>query len=118
GQLRRERLGAGDRDLGTRVRVDDGVRTPRDARVDGVADREHLGAALARGLYGGERVSGFTRLRHDDQHRSGLDHGIAVAELAAVIDFGRNARNLLEEVFADETGVPRRAAGDEHDAFR
>ena len=116
GQLRRERLGARDADLGARVRVEHVRRAARDRGVDDVADREHRRAALARGLDGGQRVRRLPRLRHDDQQRLRVEERVAVAELAAVVDLARQAREPLDEELADEAGVPRRAAGHEHGA--
>ena len=41
---------------------------------------------------------------------------IAVAEFAGVFDFDRDAGELLDQVLADEAGVPAGAAGGEDDA--
>ena len=44
GDLGEERLGRGDRDLRAGVRVEHGVRLPRDGRAVGVADGDDAGA--------------------------------------------------------------------------
>ena len=44
---------------------------------------------------------------------SAADDGIAIAELAAVIHFHRNARQLLDHELAGQRGVPAGAAGDD-----
>ena len=41
--------------------------------------------------------------------------GIAIAELAGVLDFGGNLGQVLHQIFADEARVPRRAAAGEDD---
>ena len=41
------------------------------------------------------------------------DDRIAVAVLGAVVDFDRHLRQRLDQVLADQAGVPRRAAGDD-----
>ena len=46
---------------------------------------------------------------------SGRNDGIAIAELAAVIHFDRNAGQLLDHEFARERRVPAGAAGDDLD---
>ena len=45
----------------------------------------------------------------------GGDDRIAIAELAAVIHFDRNARQLLDHEFAGQRGVPAGSAGDDLD---
>jgi hypothetical protein len=40
---------------------------------------------------------------------------VAVAELAGVFDLGGHVGELLEQVFADQPGVPAGAAGDDDD---
>ena len=44
-----------------------------------------------------------------------VDDRIAIAELAAVIHFDRNARQLLDHELAGQAGVPAGAAGDDLD---
>ena len=89
GDLRDERLGRGDRDLGAGVRVDDRVGLARDRGALRVADRERARAALARVLDGHERVHGLAGLADRDDERVGADHRVAVAELVRELDVDR-----------------------------
>jgi hypothetical protein len=59
GQLRGERLRAGDADLRAGVRVENRGRAACDRRVDDVAHGQHRRAALARGLDGSQGVGGL-----------------------------------------------------------
>ena len=70
---------------------------------------------LLRLLHAGDRVGGLARLRDADDERALVDDRIAVAVLGAVVDFDRNARGILEQELADQSRVPRRAAGDDVD---
>ena len=81
GDLSHERLGRRDRDLGSGMRVDDGIRLARNGGALRVADRERARASLDGVLHCHERVHRLARLadRHD-QSRRGED-GVAVAEL-------------------------------------
>jgi hypothetical protein len=115
GDLRRERLGRGDRDLGTGMGVDHGIRLARNGGALGVAHGERACAALACVLHGHERVHGLARLADRDDERVGADHRVAVAELVRELDVDSDARPLLDRVLADERGVRRGAAGrDDH----
>ena len=116
GDLRDERLGRCDRDLGAGVRVDDRVGFARDGRALGVADREGLRAALAGVLDGHERVHGLAGLADRDDEGVGADHRVAVAELVRELDVDRHAGPLLERVLSDHAGVGGRAARDDDDA--
>ncbi|MCX5736966.1 MAG: hypothetical protein NTZ61_00425, partial [Proteobacteria bacterium] len=58
GQLGRKRLGAGNGDLWSRMRVDDGVRSSSNTRIDSIAYRKHLGATLVRRFDRGQRIGG------------------------------------------------------------
>ena len=46
------------------------------------------------------------------------DDRIAVAVLGAVVDFDRDARELLDHELADQPRVPRRAAREDRDLLR
>src|SRR6266481_2973183 len=117
-ELRRERFRARDGDLRTSVGIDDRIGFARDAGVDDVADRQHFRAALVRRLHCGQRVCRLTGLRDHDEHGAVFEHRVARAELARVVDLGRDARDVLEEILADEARVRRSAAGDEDHAPR
>ena len=109
--LRDERLGRSDSDLGPRVRVDDRIRLARDRRPLRVADRQGLGAALARVLDCHEGVHRLAGLADRDDESVSPDHGVAVAELMSQLDIGGHPRPLLDRVLADHARVGRGAAG-------
>ena len=62
------------------------------------------------------RVGRLARLGDADDERVGVEHRLAVAELAGHVDLHRHARQLLDGVGRDEAGVVRGAAGDDEDA--
>ena len=70
---------------------------------------------LARLAERGQRVGRLTRLRDDDDERVRIDDEVAIAVLGAVIDLDRQAGEPLDEEFAHQRRVPRRAARDERD---
>ena len=69
-----------------------------------VVAKGYEGFALTR-----QRVGGFARLRNANRQRLRIQNRIAIAELAAVIDFHRNARQPLDHEFPGEPRVPARA---------
>ncbi len=114
--LRREGLGRGDADLRAGVQVDAAVGLLGDRAADDVADGQR-GVPLAFHLaQGGQRVGRFAALRDGEQQRVVVQRRIAIAQLAGVFDFDRNAGQLFDQVLADQGRVPACAAGGEHDA--
>ena len=65
-----------------------------------------------------QRVGGLARLRDDDGQLVLADDRIAVAVLRAVVHFDRDLRQRLDQILADQAGVPRRAAGDDRDLLQ
>ena len=115
GDLVGERLGAGHADLGAGVEVDAAVGLPRDAAADDVAQgqrRVPLALALAQG---GQRVGRLAGLGQGQHDGVAVQRRVAVAELAGVLDLDRHARELLEQVLADQRRVVARAARRHHD---
>ncbi len=97
--------------------VDGPVRFPRSHAADDVADGD-----AARSLFlclpqRGQRVGGLPRLRQHDRQRVFRDDRIPVTVLGAVVHVDREARQRFNQVLAHEPCVPRRAAGENHDAF-
>ena len=114
-ELAGKRLGRGHADFRPGVRQNRSGGLARDHRAVHVADGQrlrafHLGFALR-----GQRVGGFAGLADADGQRLGVDDRIAIAELAAVIHFDRNSRQLLDHELAGLPGVPAGAAG--HDLY-
>ena len=71
---------------------------------------------LARELHRLDRVARLARLRDADHERALVDHRVAVDPLARDVRLDRDARPLLDHVAADDAGVVRGAARDDHDA--
>ena len=115
GDLGRERLGAGDADLGAGVEVDAAVGLAGDRAADGVDDRQRRVPPPLGLAEGAERVGGLARLAEDEDERAVVERGVAVAELAGVLDLDGQVGEPLDQVFADQRRVPARAAGGEDD---
>ena len=88
-----------------------------DGRADGVADAVDEGALFLCQLNGGQRVSSLTRLRDGNDNVVFSDYGIAIAELRGVLHLTGNAAERFKELFANESGVPRRTASHNDDAL-
>ena len=63
-----------------------------------------------------ERVRGLAALADGEYQRLGSHRRVAMAKLAGVIDFCRDIRQPLDQIFADSAGMQRRAATGENDA--
>ena len=103
--------------LGTYVRVAAGVGGPGDRRTHDIADSEQERPGLACELQRGQRVGSLARLRYRYHHVVLRYDGLAVAEFRRVLDFDRDARELLYDVLAYHAGVPRGAAGADDEAL-
>src|SRR5690606_2339870 len=68
--------------------------------------------------HGGQRIGRLAALRDDEHHIAIPKNGIAIAKFAGVLDLYGNARKLLDEVFPDQTCMPRRAARADDDTLR
>ena len=87
-----------------------------DGGADDVADGGDGGAFVQRLPDGRQRVGGLAGLADGNHERAGIDDGIPVAELRRLLDFGGNAGDVLEIVFANHAGVHAGAAGGDDDA--
>lgn len=74
-----------------------------------------MGTLLFGQLYRSQCVSRFAALADSNHHIVFLYHRVAVAELAGIFHLHANAAHLLNELLADEAGVPRRAANHDDD---
>ena len=63
-----------------------------------------------------EGVGRLARLAEDEDQRAVVERGVAVAELAGVLDLDGQVGEPLDQVLADQRRVPARAAGGEDDA--
>ena len=115
GDLAGKCLGAGHADLRADVQVHAGVGLTRDARSHHVDDAQGGGALELQFAQRGHRIGGLPRLAEHDAERVALNDRIAVAQFAGVLHLGRHARQFLEQVLADQAGVPGgAAAGQDH----
>ena len=115
GNLRGERLGGGDRDLGAGVREDHRVRLARDRRARRVDDGDDLRALLAGVTDRLDRVHGLAALGDGDDQGLLADDRVAVAELAGELDLYGDAAPVLDRVAGDLSGVGGGAAADHDD---
>ena len=117
-ELGGEGLGGGDADFGAGVGVDGAVGLAGDHGADDVADGDG-GRALGDHFFlGGEGVGGFSGLRDEQADGARVDDGVAVAELAGVVDFDGDAGEALDHELAGGGGVPAGAAGGDVDVAR
>ena len=103
GQLAGEGLGGGDADFRTGVGIDGAGGLARDHGADHVADGERASSPL---LLASRCAASVSAVSPDCEMTtvsvSGVDDGVAIAELAAVIHFDGNARQLLDHELAGE----------------
>ena len=110
-----KRLGAGDADFGTGVKIDAAVGLAGDRAADGVDDRQRRVSAALGFSQGAQRVGRLARLAEHEDQRLIVERCVAIAEFAGKFDFDGQMRQPLDQVFADERGVPARAARRKHD---
>ena len=87
------------------------------AAADGVADAIDECALILCQLNGSQCISGLTRLRDSDYNVSLAHNGVAVAELRGILHLARYATEGLDELFTDESCVPRGTTGDNDNAL-
>ena len=78
-------------------------------------DRQRRMPPPLRLAQGGQRVGRLARLAEGEDERAVVERGVAVAELAGVLDLDRQVGQLLDQVLADQGRVLARAAGGEDD---
>ncbi len=117
GDLRGERLGGGDADLGPGVHVHAAVALARDGAGDVVADAQGAVAFALALAHGRQGIGGLPALA-DDEDEGIPRHGhVPVAELAGELHLRGKMGERLDEVFAHQRGVVRGAAAAEDDAL-
>ena len=97
------------------MRIDRAVRFTCRHAADDVADGEACRSVALRLAQRRQRIGGLARLRDDDRQRLGRHDRLAVAVLRSVVDFDRNAGQLLDHELADQPRVPRRPAREDRD---
>ena len=114
-QLRRERLGRGDADLRPGMRQS----VPAASRVIMEPTTLQIASVFEPFCFASRCAASVSAVSPDCEITTvsvfGVDDRIAVAELAAVIDFDRDARQLLDHELAGQRRVPAGAAGDDLD---
>ncbi len=111
--LRRVGLGAGDRNLGARLRVDRAVALAGDARTHHVHDAERADALFLAEAQGGQRVGRLAALADEDGERARREHGIAIPKLAGIVTVCGQTQQLFEQMLGHHSGVQSRAASDD-----
>ena len=97
--------------------MDRAVGDARGLAAGGVADGDLGGAGGTGDVHGLEHVHGLARLANRNDKRLRAEDGLAIAELAGVVDIGREAGDLLEVPAPDHGRVEARAHPHEEDAF-
>ena len=115
GELARKSLRGSHADFRPRVGQNRSRRLARDHRTVHIANGQRLGALLLGFPLRGQSVRGFAGLADANREGLGIDDRIAIPELAAVVHFDGNFRELLDHEFAGLPGVPARAAGHDLD---
>ena len=118
GDLRGKGLRRGDPNLGPRVGIRAGVGASGDGGAHHVADAVDKDIPAARQFHRCQRIGRLAGLRNGHHNVIGKENGVAVAEFRGVFHFHGQARKGLDQVFADEAGVPRGAVGDDDDPPR
>src|SRR5947207_2320773 len=65
---------------------------------------------------GGQGINRLSALRNREEERIRRERRIAVAQLAGIFDFDRDAGESLDHILADQGRVPTSAAGGEDNA--
>src|SRR5574344_1343278 len=107
-------LGRGDTNLWSHVDVTTGVGGTWNTRTDGIAYSVDKRSILLGQLDGGKCVGSLTRLGYGNHHVVLVDDGIAVAELRCIFHLHGYSAKALDNLFADESGVPRCSACHNH----
>ena len=100
------------------MRVDGSSGLARDHGSHHVADGQRLRALGFGFTLGGDGVGGFAGLRNQQRQLIRTQDWIAVAPFAGVIDFDRNAGQVLDHELAGQSGVPTGAAGGDIDLLQ
>ena len=98
------------------MRIDHHVGLARQRGVHHVADGQRARALVPAAVQRGQRVRGLARLRDGYHQAARVERGVAVAELAAVVDVGAQPGQFFQQEFPDQAGVPRGAARDQRGA--
>ena len=114
-ELRRVGFRRRDSDFRACVGVDDLVGLAGDGRAHDVRDSHRTGAKTFGFAQGGQGIARLAGLADDNHEAARIHQGIAVAEFTGNVRFHRDPGEFLQIVFADKTGVVRRAAGNDKD---
>ena len=115
GDLRGKGFCRGHPNLGPRVGIGSRVGASGDGGAHHVADAVDKDIPAARQFHRCQRISRLAGLRNGHHYVIGKENRVAIAEFRGVFHFHGQARKGLDQVFADEAGVPRGAAGDDDD---
>ena len=87
---------------------------PSESRSQRSCQAENLHAGLLHELHGGKRIGSLAALAHDEAHVSGAKHGVAVAKLGGIFHLDGDVGEFLNEILANQGGVPTGAAGGDY----
>ncbi len=117
GDLSGEGFGGGNANLGTDMDIDSGVGDASDAGTYAIDDAEDECALLLCQFHGCHGVGSFARLGDGHYHIIGFDDGVGIAKLGGVGYLYRDAAEVLDELLADESCVPRGATRNDDDTL-
>src|SRR5438132_533555 len=104
-KLRRKRFGSRHTDLRSRVHINASVALSRDRARDVVTNPQGAKTFAPAFAQCTERVRSFAALADGKNQRLRSHRRITMAKLAGVIDFCRDVRQSLDQIFADSAGM-------------
>ncbi len=115
GELGGKSFGGSHADFGSGVGKQSADRLAGHHGTEHVADGERFRAFLLGLALRGQGIGGLAGLGDEHGQHVGGQHRVAIAELAAVIDFNGQARQFLDHELAGQGGVPACPAGHDLD---
>ena len=118
-ELRRERLGRRDADLRSGMRIHGAFGFARRHASDDIADGDRCSHPFRRASRSAASVSAVSPdwVMMMASSRSGNDR-VPIPVFGAVVHFDRHLRQRLDQILADEAGVPGRSTGDDSDFLK
>ena len=93
------------------------IGSTRNRRTDGITDAIDESALLLSELDGSQRIGCLTTLRDGDHHIVLRHNRIAIAELRSILHLDGNTTQRLDNLLADESGMPGSTASHNDDAL-
>ena len=107
GNLGGEGFGGGHPDFGTGMGIGAGMGGPGYGGTNHIANAQDGGSFFFGHFDGGQGIGRFSGLRDGDDHVFGVNHRVSVPEFGGVFHLHRGAGKFFEEVFPNQTRMPR-----------